>query len=55
MSWKKAAADLTEKGASKEDALQAQIRELKAQLAAALPSTPRLPAASPPAAALRPL
>jgi hypothetical protein len=37
MSWKKAAADLSEQGAAAKEAFEAQIRELKAQLAAAQP------------------
>ena len=52
MSWKKAAADLSEKSAADKDALEAQIRELKVKLLVAQgpaprPAVPALPAPRP--------
>jgi len=53
VSWKKAAADLSEKSAADKDALEAQIRELKVKLLvaqgpAARPAVPAPPAPPPP-------
>jgi hypothetical protein len=54
VSWKKAAADLSDKSAAIKEALEAQVRELKVQLLAAQAQAqalaPRSPAPQPPAA-----